>query len=138
MLYISQCSAILNYVGSLAHLTPASEFARAKSDEVLNAIEDYFSTHVATTMKMPDAEKIAARKKIESESLPWILGRFERLLAANPSGWFAGDSLSVADFKADSFWVFLTSGMFDPVSTDCMKGFPLIVAHHERMQKVIA
>lgn len=62
----------------------------------------------------------------------------EKRLAANGSGWFVGDSVTVADLRAHQLVSWLVSGLLDGVPASCMESYPLLLAVHDNIEALPA
>jgi glutathione S-transferase len=129
-LCVAQSNAILRFAGRLAGLYPADDSLQAlKVDEALDVGED-INCLIGPSLHEPDAErKMAMRKELAEETLPFWLACFERRLVANGStGFIMGNSLTVADLKL--YWIidWLTSGILDGIPTSLLDGFDNVMA----------
>jgi glutathione S-transferase len=79
-------------------LYPTDDWEAAKADEIMDAVEDV-ATAIGPTLRMPEAEKLAARQKLAETTIPFYLERLEKQLRAAGGKYFAGGKLSVADLK---------------------------------------
>ena len=62
----------------------------------------------------------------------------EKRLAANGSGWFVGDSVTIADLRAHQLVAWLVSGLLDGIPANCMEGYPLLLAVHDKVEALPA
>lgn len=134
----AQSNAILRFAGRLAGLYPVDDPLRAlKVDEALDMGED-INGLIGPSLHEQDMErKMAMRKVLAEETLPYWAGCFERLLVANGgTGFIVGDSLTVADLKL--YWIidWLTSGMLDGIPTSLLEGFDNVVAWRKNIATV--
>jgi len=126
---IPQSNAILRFAGRLACLYPADDPLQAlKVDEALDVGED-INCQISPSLHEPDEErKMAMRKKLAEETLPFWLDCFERLLAKNGNtGFIVGNSLTIADLKL--YWIidWLTMGILDGIPTTITDGFENVI-----------
>jgi glutathione S-transferase len=131
----AQSNAILRYAGRLAGLYPDADPLQAlKVDEALDMGEE-ISQLLGPSLHEPDPErKLAMRKVLAEETLPYWAACIERLLIANGStGFLVGDSLSVADLKF--YWVadFLTGGSLDGIPRTLLDDYPNIMAWQKKV-----
>ena len=124
----SQSNAILRWVGKQAGLYPEDPLLAFRADEVLDVAED-ISHAVGITMREQDLEKkIALRKELLAKELTTYFRGLEKLLERNNSekGWFVGDKPTIADFKINPVFWWLTSGLLDGIPKDIFDTYPLI------------
>eukprot|EP00051_Salpingoeca_urceolata_P027205 m.480421 g.480421 ORF g.480421 m.480421 type:complete len:201 (+) comp21833_c0_seq1:140-742(+) len=133
---LSQSNAIMMFIGSKAGLVPEDAFQRAKAEEVLCAVEDFISAYIMTSVRESDKEKVKVmREAMADKHIPFLCERLSRLIEQNgDSGFFVGDSLTVADLKAAALFEMLSSGRFDHISKDCITPFPLCVGIMEKVR----
>jgi len=139
MVVLSQCNAILNYVGKFSSLYPSDPLVAVRAETVLCAIESFVDTHLQRTMRFSGDEKKTAREAIAAGPLPFLFDRLQRHLNANPSksGFMSGPDLSVADVKALAFYVWMTNGSTDYIPTTCMDAYPDLVAHRATTRQAL-
>jgi glutathione S-transferase len=134
----AQSNAILRYAGRLAGLYPDIDPLQAlKVDEALDVAEE-INQKLGPSLHEPDMErKLAMRKALAEETLPFWAACIERLLIANGStGFLVGDELSVADLKL--YWLvkFLTGGDLDGIPTTLLDDYPNITAWRNNVAAV--
>jgi len=135
---VAQSNAILRFAGRLAGLYPVDNALHAlKVDEALDVGED-INCLIGPSLHEQDAErKMAMRKELAEETLPFWLACFERLLVANGStGFIRGNSLTVADLKL--YWIidWLTSGMLDGIPTSLLDGYDNVMSWRKNISAV--
>ena len=99
-----------------------------KVDEALDLGEDINGLMGPSIHEKDDAKRLAMRKVLAEDTLPFWAECLERLLVSNGNtGFIVGDSLSVADLKL--YWIidWLTSGMLDGIPTTLFDGFTTVV-----------
>lgn len=94
---LSQSEAMTRYCGHLSGLYPTDPWLAAKVDEVTQFVnQDIRDRMISVTMREADPEKKAKmRKELGETQLPEKFALLEKLI--QPSGFFVGDSVSVAD-----------------------------------------
>ena len=94
---MSQSQAMATWAGKLTGLYPTDAWAAAKCDEVTQFInQDIRERCISPTMREKDEEKkTALRKELAEVKLPEKFAMLETLLS--PSGYFVGDSITLAD-----------------------------------------
>lgn len=137
-LCVAQSNAILRYVGRLTGLYPTDDSLQAlKVDEALDVGED-INCLIGPSLHEQDVErKMAMRKELAEDTLPYWLACFERLLIANGStGFIMGNSLTVADLKL--YWIidWLTSGMLDGIPTSLVDNFENVITWRKNISTV--
>jgi len=126
---VAQSNAILRFAGRLAGLYPMDDPLQAlKVDEALGVGED-INCLLAPSLHEQDTErKMAMRKLLADETLPFWMDCFERLLVANGStGFIAGHNLTIADLKL--YWIidWLTMGILDGIPKNLPDSFRNVV-----------
>ena len=126
---VAQSNAILRFAGRLAGLYPMDDPLQAlKVDEALGVGED-INCLLAPSLHEQDTErKMAMRKLLADETLPFWMDCFERLLVANGStGFIAGHNLTIADLKL--YWIidWLTMGILDGIPKNLPDSFSNVV-----------
>ncbi len=135
---VAQSNAILRFAGRLTGLYPVDDPLQAlKVDEALDVGED-INGLISPSLHEQDVDrKMAMRKELAEETLPFWLACFERLLVANGStGFIMGHSLTVADLKL--YWIidWLISGMLDGIPTDLIDGFENVMTWRKNISAV--
>jgi len=134
----AQSNAILRYAGRLSGLYPVEDPLLAlKVDEALDMGEDINCLLAPSIHEQDTQRKLAMRKELAEETLPFWAGCFEKLLVDNgSSGFIAGDNLSVADLKL--YWIidWLTSGMLDGIPTTLFDSYPAVIAWRKNIDSV--
>jgi len=128
-LCVAQSNAILRFAGRLTGLYPVDDPLQAlKVDEALGVGED-INCLLAPSLHEQDTErKMALRKVLAEETLPFWMDCFERLLAANgTTGFIVGNNLTIADLKL--YWIidWLTMGILDGIPKDLPDGCKNVV-----------
>lgn len=135
---VAQSNAILRFAGRLSNLYPVDDPLKAlKVDEALSMGED-INSQIAPSLHEQDTErKMAMRKVLAEETLPFWMACFERLLVANGStGYIVGNTLTVADLKL--YWIidWLTSGILDGIPTSLIDDFENVVKWRKNISEV--
>jgi len=137
-LCVAQSNAILRFAGRLSSLYPVDDPLQAlKVDEALDVGED-INCLIGPSLHEQDTEKkMAMRKELAEETLPFWIACFDHLLVANGStGFIMGSNLTVADLKL--YWIidWLTSGMLDGIPTSLVDGFESVVSWRKNISSV--
>jgi glutathione S-transferase len=134
---ITQCNALTRYAGRLAGLYPVDPLEALHCDEALDIVEDITCKIVPTIFIQDDEEKRIAREALAQGPIPLFLRRLETMLKDRGGRYFAGDRLSVADFKVFLWIRSLQSGHLDHVPSDIVKqAAPALVDHCTRISAV--
>ncbi len=135
---VAQSNAILRFAGRLSGLYPVDDPLQAlKVDEALDVGEDINGLISPSLHEQNVDRKMAMRKKLADETLPFWLACFERLLVANGStGFIVGSSLTVADLKL--YWIidWLTSGILDGIPTSLIDGYENVMSWRKNISAV--
>lgn len=135
---VTQCDAILRYVGKLAGLYPADAYQALLCDEVAYVVEEA-SVKLGPTFRMTGDEQKEARLALVNGSMPVYLGWLQSQLLAHGGDYFADNRLTVADLKVFVDVRGLNSGRLDHVPVDLVeKVAPALNAHMERIGKLPA
>lgn len=134
----AQSNAILRFAGRLTGLYPADDPLQAlKVDEALDMGEDINCLLGPSIHEQDTDRKMAMRKQLAEETLPFWAGCIEQLLLVNGrTGFIVGNNLTVADLKL--YWIidWLTSGILDGIPTNLIDGFENVLAWHKNITTV--
>jgi glutathione S-transferase len=126
---VAQSNAILRFAGRLTGLYPVDDPLQAlKVDEALGMGEDINCLLEPSLHEQDTDRKMAMRKVLAEETLPYWIDCFERLLVANGStGFIVGNDLTIADLKL--YWIidWLTMGLLDGIPKNLLDGFKNVV-----------
>eukprot|EP00301_Raphidiophrys_heterophryoidea_P021325 c5792_g1_i1.p1 GENE.c5792_g1_i1~~c5792_g1_i1.p1 ORF type:complete len:264 (+),score=78.99 c5792_g1_i1:30-794(+) len=140
-----QSNAILRYVGRTTGLYPESPLLALAVDEILELTQDLWSALlpsllVNTNSALTQEQKAEMIKKLRTqfaiEELPKTFGFYERQLKNNNTGFFVGNSVTIADVIVYAMLRYLTKGVLDYIPVTCVSGFPLLQAHFVRIADV--
>lgn len=136
----AQSNAILRYAGRLSGLYPDGDPLLAlKVDEAMDMGEEINSLMSPSIHEQDEVKRMAMRKTLAEETLPFWLGCFDKLLMANGNnGFIVGNSLTVADLKLHWIIDWLTCGMLDGIPTSLVDDYPAIVAWRKNVTGVRA
>lgn len=125
---ISQTGAIARYCGKQGGFYPRDDdFAAAKIDELIDTATDITSC-IGPTMRMEEAEKLEARKKLVADKLPMYFSALEGIMKANGStGFFVGNKMTIADLAMWRLFGWIKGGVLDGIPTDVMDSYPLLI-----------
>mmetsp|Transcript_12560 Transcript_12560/g.18845 ORF Transcript_12560/g.18845 Transcript_12560/m.18845 type:complete len:160 (+) Transcript_12560:1644-2123(+) len=129
----------------LPGLYPTDPIDAFQVDSIIDTVEEFIGP-LGIAMSMARSlllendftaeEKLAFRARFTEKAIPEYLSRFEEKLIANGSGWFVGDSITIADCKFYQAISWLTSGILDGIPTDCADAYPHVVAHSRKVKSV--
>jgi len=153
---IAQSGAMLRYAGKLAKMYPDDPMQAIKVDEIIGVQED-LSAKIGVTIyvgmrpetygypaDMPAEEKAACQKKLreamaaDDGDLTKMLGMIESKLAKSNTGFFVGDSPTIADCAFLPIVRQLRSGRLDHLPTSIVDKFPKIVEFEGKMMALPA
>ena len=126
---LSQSQAITQWCGRQAGLYPKDAWAAAKVEEVIQIVnQDIRDRCIYPTMRENDADKKAAmRKELADVKLPEKFAFLEKLL--QPSGYFVGDALTIADLHVYVLLNWLGMGVLDGVPNQVVLDSAPLKAH---------
>ena len=134
---ITQCNSLIRYAGKLAGLYPADTLQALHCDEAMDTVEDIICKIVPTLFIQDDEEKRIAREALAQGPIPLFLRRLETMLKERGGRYFAGNRLSVADFKVFLWIRNLQAGLLDHIPPDIVKqAAPALVDHCTRISSV--
>ena len=134
---ITQSDALARYAGKLSGLYPEDALEALHCDEAMATIDDIEHKLVPTFFIEDDEEKRKAREALVAGPIPLFFGRLETMLKERGGRYFAGDRLSVADFKVFMWVRYLQSGQFDHVPVDIVQKLaPALSEHCARISAV--
>jgi len=124
---VSQTGAIARYCGKQGGFYPRDDdFAAAKIDELIDTATD-ITNCIAPTMRMGEAEKLEARKKLATDKLPMYFSALEGIMKANGStGFFVGNKMTIADLAMWRLFGWIKGGALDGLPTDLLDSYPLL------------
>lgn len=135
---VTQCDAILRYVGKLAGLYPTDPFQALLCDEVTCVVEDA-GVKLGPTFRMTGDAQKEARTALANGSMPVYLGWLQSQLLTHGGEYFADNRLTIADLKVFVDVRGLNSGRLDHVPNDLVaKVAPALNAHMQRIAQTPA
>jgi glutathione S-transferase len=146
---VTQSAAILKYVGKLAKLYPEDTFQQAKVDEVValmhELMEKIIPIYFGTILFGKDEDtKREEEKGLEEKTLPYMLGKLERVLAGNKmAGVCVGDGVTIADIQVAALLEMIFDGMMN-ISSKLLDTCPRVqhvvnkVQRHPKMMAYFA
>jgi glutathione S-transferase len=137
---VAQSNAILRFAGRMTGMYPMNDPLQAlKVDEALGVAEDINCLLEPSLHEQDTERKMAMRKALAEETLPFWMGCLERLLVANGStGFFVGNNLTIADLKL--YWIidWLTMGILDDIPKNLIDDFKNVVNWRKNITAVRA
>lgn len=135
---VTQCDALLRYVGKLAGLYPTDAYQALLCDEVAYVVEEA-GVKIGPSFRMTGEEQKAARLALVNGSMPVYLAWLQNQLLAHGGEYFADNRLTVADLKVFVDVQGLNSGRLDHVPSDLVeKVAPALNAHMRRVAELPA
>ena len=132
---IAQTMAIARICGKLGGMYPKEIIEAGKVDQIVVAVEN-INALLSPSMKESDpTKKKAMRKELTSNELPTYFGYLQDILEANHSGWFVGDSMTIADLAVWSLLGWIASGVIDDISAEVIRPFDGLVRLYNEINK---
>lgn len=125
---LAQTVAICNYLASEYGLYGKTSMDRFHIDEIVCLVNDFISATVKVMYEKDETRKAELMKPYKEHECPKYIGFFEKLLKENGTGFFVGDSVTLADiFVFDFLWSlnFRDAGV--------LKDFPLVQEHQTKI-----
>jgi len=135
---LAQTGAIARFCGKLGGLYPSEdEFAAAKVDEVIDLATDITNQMQPALRENNPKLRTEMRRELSNNILPSWLGFLEILLQDNgDTGFFVGDSLSVADLAVWRLCAWISEGIIDDLSVNLLDEFPLLTVHQSQISNL--
>jgi glutathione S-transferase len=135
---VTQCDAILRYVGKLAGLYPTDPMQALLCDEVMYVVEEA-GVKLGPSFRMTGEAQKEARQALVNGSMSVYLAWMQSQLLAHGGEYFADKRLTVADLKVFVDVRGLNSGRLDHIPTDLVeKVAPLLNVHMQRISQLPA
>jgi glutathione S-transferase len=132
---VAQTMAIARICGKLGGMYPEDIVQAGKVDQIVIAVEN-INALLSPSMKESDPlKKKAMRKELTSNELPTYFGYLQDILDANNSGWFVGDSMTIADLGVWSLLGWIASGVIDDISAEVIHPFDGLVTLYNEINK---
>jgi len=137
---VAQSDAILKYVGKLGHLYPQDMFEAAQVDDVVAFMQEYMNKMIpiyfATMLFGKDeATKRKEEQEFAAKTLPYMLEKLERVIAANNRpGFCVGDRLTIADIQVAVLLEMVFDGMMN-ISPQLLEAYPQVDAVLDTVQQ---
>ena len=132
---VAQTIAIARICGKLGGMYPEDIVEAGKVDQIVVAVEN-INALLSPSMKESDPlRKKAMRKELTSNELPTYFGYLQDILDANSSGWFVGDSMTIADLAVWSLLGWIASGVIDDISAEVIRPFDGLVGLYNEINK---
>jgi glutathione S-transferase len=128
---LAQSNAILVMIGREHGLHPKDAFEAARHEGMMQHVED-LRVAVGPTMRMPEAEKKAAREAMGTGFLPAWAKAAERNIQGEP--FFGGASISVVDLKLHMAVRWFLGGKVDYIPATIFSGYPKLMRVHDAVR----
>ena len=129
---LAHSNAILVLIGRRHGLHPADDFAAARHEAMMQHVED-LRHMVSPTIRMPEAERKAAREALVAGYLPAWGGFAEKNIAGEP--FFGGEKISVVDLKLHMAVRWFIGGKVDHVPATIFSGCPKLIRVYEAVRE---
>jgi glutathione S-transferase len=124
-------NAILVLIGRRHGLHPVDDFEAARHQGMMEHVED-LRGRVSPTLRMPEAEKKAAREALVANYLPAWARAAERNIVAAP--FFGGDKIHVVDLKIHMAVRWFIGGKVDYVPATIFADYPKLMGVHDAVR----
>ena len=124
-------NAILVLIGRRHGLHPEDDFEAARHQGMMEHVED-LRGRVSPTLRMPDAEKKAAREALVANYLPAWARAAERNIVAAP--FFGGEKIHVVDLKLHMAVRWFIGGKVDHIPATIFAGYPKLMGVHDAVR----
>lgn len=125
---LAQTHAILVYIGREHGLHPRDNWAAARHEELMLAVEELRAAVWPALRVQDPEERLKARQELASGFLKrWGRAVEARLNELGPGPFVAGDAVHVVDLKLYMVARWFSSGTVDHIPTDVFAEFPRLV-----------
>ena len=128
---LAQTNAILLLIGRGHGLHPADDFEAARHEAMMQHVED-LRANVGPTLRLPDAEKKAAREALVAGFLPAWAEAAEKNISGQP--FFGGAKLNVVDLKLHMAVRWFAGGKVDHIPATVFAAYPKLMRVHEAVR----
>jgi glutathione S-transferase len=128
---LAHSNAILVMIGRAHGLHPSDPFEAAQHEGMMAFVEELRGV-VGPTIRMPEAEKKAAREAMVATYLPAWGAAAERNLGDGP--FMAGGKLQVVDLKLHLAVRWFAGGKVDHIPATIFAGFPRLTRVHDAVR----
>ncbi|GFR73993.1 glutathione S-transferase [Elysia marginata] len=128
---MAQTVAICNYLAREFGLGGKTSLETASIDQVVCLVEDFFGAFFRAFKEKDETRKAELLKAYRDEEAPKYMGMFEKLLQNKPSGYFVGDTATLADI-----FVFEFMWSFNARNPGILDNYPALVAHQEKVGSI--
>ena len=126
---ITQCNAILRYIGRMSDLYPTDNFQALLCDEILEAMEDM--THkLVGTFGLEGDELKNARETLAEGPITRYLNWLQTKLEEQNGEYFVENRLTIADLKVFTWIRALNSGNLDHIPTNLVEDVAPVLNEH--------
>lgn len=129
---LAQTNAILVLIGRRHGLHPKDDFEAARHEAMMQHVEDLRS-QINPTMRMNDADKLAARQALAADYIPKWADYAERQLTSE-GPFFAGAKPHVVDLKLYIIARWFLSGTLDHIPATIFSAAPKLVRAHDAVR----
>jgi len=95
--HLGQSSAIARFLGKRFGFMGKDDLEEAKVNMVMDCTEDVVQVMIKMMFETDEARKLELKQKWDETQRDELLTKFESLLGKSKSGFFVGDSITVAD-----------------------------------------
>jgi prostaglandin-H2 D-isomerase / glutathione transferase len=128
---LAECNAILVYIGRRAGLHPKDDFAAARHEMMMSALE-VLRGEIARTLRMADDEKRRVREQLATAFIPAWAANAERQIGDGP--FFGGAALNVVDLKVYAIHRWIAGNKLDHIPGSVLADFPRLARIHDAVR----
>jgi glutathione S-transferase len=128
---LAHANAILVLIGRRHGLHPVDDFEAARHEGMMQHVED-LRHRVSPTIRLPEAEKKAAREALVADYLPAWAGFAEKNIPGER--FFAGAKIHVVDLKLHMAVRWFIGGKVDHIPATIFSGHPKLLGVHDAVR----
>ena len=128
---LAHTNAILLLIGRAHGLHPTDEFEAARHEGMMQHVED-LRANVGPTLRMPDADKKAAREALVAGYLPAGAQAAEKNITGAP--FFGGAKINVVDLKLHMAVRWFIGGKVDHIPATIFAAYPKLLGVHDAVR----
>jgi len=120
---IAQSGGIARICGKLSGMYPEDIIEAGKVDQIIDTVTDM---NVMLNLSMRENDPIIKkqmRAQLTNEDLPRYFGYLEKIIEANSTHWFVGESMTIADIAVWSFLGWIAQGVLDDIPPEVIHPF---------------
>jgi len=119
---IGQSMTIVRFLANRFNLAGADDFEKAKCDEISDSIKDFGGEWRAIMQAQDDTKKAELMKKMKEETLPFYMGKYQKIVQDNGGKWMVGKNITWIDIVLAHYTTMIMNRTKMPI----VDGFPVI------------